>query len=655
MGMSLEEMYKLAMNPKIYPDQRLLAVMQGHDSSLPMAVAMSAKQMRDKQEIASKGAQAKMQAAQPSVRDQMVAKGMQQHQMAGLDQLPAPTMEAMGEEGMAGGGLVSFGIGGFNDPDDQDNPEQDEQDELDAMMAQHGDLGGLGAGIMAVANPKAAKYSSFTSVTKPADAAHRSFNEIAAEAAKKHGASLGLVQHVMQKETGGHKDPANAVSKAGATGVMQLMPRTAKELGVQNITDPYENIHGGVKYIAQLEQKYRDPKLAAMAYNWGPGNVDKWLKRGGNEKAVPKETRMYVSSLAQGGHVKHYVTGDLVQSNFGEAAGPDVRTNQIVDDFGNVVEETRKKGPKLSPYERLKGMGIGGIKNALKVSAVPSAVYEGGKYATNAAANTLRGNPQMAKAYFGSDYSDPGGDNALAYNILQNADPTKKDLSSLGLEYYGSDSPQAQAERAAAAKNPTPAINPTPTNTGGVSGASGATDKNTEPTAPVTPKDTSQDYLTRYLANLESDRKQNAGLSAILAGLTTAGTAGPLSSALSKGAQTGIGAYADMQKGNQTAMAQGLAAQAAANRNAIYQQHYLGEPTELRTLRAVAADPKLAQLYKGMGKTQQISRQDALKEFNDLMPTQQKKYKDFNDYYNQVNGIMPVYQTADVGAKIRPQ
>jgi hypothetical protein len=74
MAMSLEEMYKLALNQKLFPDQRLLAVMQGRDTSIPMAVAMSAKQMRDKEATAAKGAQAQAQAAQPSIRDQMLLK-----------------------------------------------------------------------------------------------------------------------------------------------------------------------------------------------------------------------------------------------------------------------------------------------------------------------------------------------------------------------------------------------------------------------------------------------------------------------------------------------------------------------------------------------------------------------------------------------------
>ena len=74
--LGMEQMYKMALDPRIFPDSRLLAVLQGHDNSLPMAVAMSAKQQRDKLEAAGKAQQAQMGAKQPSVRDQMLAKDL---------------------------------------------------------------------------------------------------------------------------------------------------------------------------------------------------------------------------------------------------------------------------------------------------------------------------------------------------------------------------------------------------------------------------------------------------------------------------------------------------------------------------------------------------------------------------------------------------
>jgi hypothetical protein len=350
--LGMEQMYKMALDPRIFPDSRLLAVLQGKDNSLPMAVAMSAKQQRDKLEQAKAGQQAQMGAKQPTVRDTMLAKDLPQPQ-AGLDQLPVENMQAMGEPGMAAGGIVAFGMGGFTDPDDDDDDDTTEQDELDSLMARQGDLGGLGAGIMAVSNPQAPAYSSFTKPGISPASTPGTFKDMAAEAAKRHGASWDLVQHVMGKETGGMKDPAHAVSSKGATGVMQLMPKTAKELGVTDLTDPSQNINAGVKYLAQLEHKYKDPKLAAMAYNWGPGNVDKWMKHGSKESAVPKETRMYVASLAEGGAVGFDEGG---YTSFGEENPYDPNEPSISDTIGNMLG---------SPIERIKNsmLGVGAKSN----------------------------------------------------------------------------------------------------------------------------------------------------------------------------------------------------------------------------------------------------------------------------------------------------
>ena len=83
-----------------------------------------------------------------------------------------------------------------------------------------------------------------------------------------------------------------AKSAAGAQGVMQLMPGTAKQLGV-NIADVNDNIKGGVLYLKQQQEQFKSLKLASAAYNAGPGNVQKY---GG----VPpfKETQNYVQSVA---------------------------------------------------------------------------------------------------------------------------------------------------------------------------------------------------------------------------------------------------------------------------------------------------------------------------------------------------------------------
>jgi soluble lytic murein transglycosylase-like protein len=70
---------------------------------------------------------------------------------------------------------------------------------------------------------------------------------------------------------------------------MQLMPKTAADLGVTNPFDPVQNIEGGARYLRQLLNRYQgDRRLALAAYNWGMGNLEK------RPEALPKETRQYI-------------------------------------------------------------------------------------------------------------------------------------------------------------------------------------------------------------------------------------------------------------------------------------------------------------------------------------------------------------------------
>lgn len=112
---------------------------------------------------------------------------------------------------------------------------------------------------------------------------------------------------VMAQESGGRQD---AVSKAGARGLMQLMPETAKELGV-NPDDAGENVRGGATYLKRMLERYNgNQELALMAYNAGPGSVDAWLKSG---TALPQETRDYAPGRA---------AEDGTEQRHGEAGRP---------------------------------------------------------------------------------------------------------------------------------------------------------------------------------------------------------------------------------------------------------------------------------------------------------------------------------------------
>ena len=94
------------------------------------------------------------------------------------------------------------------------------------------------------------------------------------EAAEKYGVDAKFLKSIAKCES--DFDPA-CVSHSGATGIMQLMPATAAELGVSDSYDPYQNIMGGAQYISELLDKYNgDTSLALAAYNAGSGNVTKY-------------------------------------------------------------------------------------------------------------------------------------------------------------------------------------------------------------------------------------------------------------------------------------------------------------------------------------------------------------------------------------------
>lgn len=129
------------------------------------------------------------------------------------------------------------------------------------------------------------KFSSYLGETK-------SLDSIFQEAAEKYNVPVNLLKAIGKAES--NFDP-NVVSSAGACGVMQLMPGTAKYLGVTDSFDPEQNIMGGSKYISEMLNKYDgDVKLALAAYNAGSGNVAKY---GG----IPpfEETQNYVVKVTK--------------------------------------------------------------------------------------------------------------------------------------------------------------------------------------------------------------------------------------------------------------------------------------------------------------------------------------------------------------------
>jgi soluble lytic murein transglycosylase-like protein len=116
------------------------------------------------------------------------------------------------------------------------------------------------------------------------------FHDVIVKAGKTHDISPALIKAIIMAESGfNHK----AVSRKGAVGLMQLMPRTAEELGFKNIHEPKNNINAGVKYLRRLMDQFGgDLSLALAAYNAGSKKVRMY-------KGIPpyKVTHRYINKV----------------------------------------------------------------------------------------------------------------------------------------------------------------------------------------------------------------------------------------------------------------------------------------------------------------------------------------------------------------------
>lgn len=159
------------------------------------------------------------------------------------------------------------------------------------------------------------------------------YDSLVQEHATRHALRPELVRAVIQVESGFNP---RARSPKGAMGLMQLMPATAKRLGVSNAFDPGENIRGGCAYLRQLLDRYDgNEQLALAAYNAGEGAVD----RHGRNIPPFQETRDYVKKV---GRITDVQNASLRRNAI-------YKTFEIVD--GRVIPRYSSKQPVTGSYE----------------------------------------------------------------------------------------------------------------------------------------------------------------------------------------------------------------------------------------------------------------------------------------------------------------
>lgn len=167
----------------------------------------------------------------------------------------------------------------------------------------------------------------------------------------------------------------SAVSPKGARGVMQLMPGTIKDPGFgvkpMRADTEEENRRVGREYLDAMYRRYGDQVTALAAYNWGPGNVDKWLKSGADPKKLPAETRKYISNIMKGSDAplkeRNIQSPEgrrrVLMDQFGVAKDlfstlPDSRLGEAAEYYkGEISEGTKKKNRKDDMWMAIAQLG----------------------------------------------------------------------------------------------------------------------------------------------------------------------------------------------------------------------------------------------------------------------------------------------------------
>jgi soluble lytic murein transglycosylase-like protein len=170
----------------------------------------------------------------------------------------------------------------------------------DHLAGLSGDSGVEGSYIPASLMAMNQSYSPLQSLYSKTVPAAGDYNSLIEQASRKFGVDPSLIKAVIHQESSFN---SNAVSSAGAKGLMQLMDATGKGLGVTNPFNPEQNVNAGTRFLSNLLDKYNGNEGTALAaYNAGPGRVDRLGIRTDQDlmdklHLLPKETQGYVNKV----------------------------------------------------------------------------------------------------------------------------------------------------------------------------------------------------------------------------------------------------------------------------------------------------------------------------------------------------------------------
>ena len=284
------------------------------NGTVPAYIAIPLIQQKTQELNKNKALMGGMQQGQPPIAQEVLD---QAQQVAGLDGLST----GLPAEGFAPGGIIAFADGGeAEDEGDEFDMSKDEQQLFDmlrrrlATNAEYGEMAGLGALPVGVA--KAVETKREVS-SKVGDQPKQTKSEGITQLTKEGTPDGDLINRIMMKESGGRRFDKQGnllTSPKGAQGEMQVMPGTARDPGYgirpAREGDADDLARVGREYFGKMLNKYGDTKLAAIAYNWGPGNTDKWLMAGADPAKLPRETQKYSADMAGGGPV-HFQSGGI--------------------------------------------------------------------------------------------------------------------------------------------------------------------------------------------------------------------------------------------------------------------------------------------------------------------------------------------------------